>query len=42
VRTPLSSDDPASTTKSYTNPTAYAAPANLLTTPNEFFGLACG
>ncbi len=39
ARTPLPSVDPASATKSYTNPTAYAAPATPFTQPGEFFRL---
>ena len=39
ARTPLPSDDPASATKSYTNPTAYAAPASLLMRSDELSGL---
>ena len=39
ARTPLSSDDPASATKSYTKPTAYTAPASPFTRPGELFGL---
>jgi hypothetical protein len=35
----LSSDDPASATKSYSNPTAYTAPAALLTRLGELSGL---
>ncbi|HEY8871644.1 MAG TPA: hypothetical protein VIM52_01330, partial [Stellaceae bacterium] len=31
--------DPASATKSYTNPTGYVAPAALITQPSELFGL---
>jgi hypothetical protein len=36
----LSSDDPASATKSYTNPAAYAAPAALLMRLRELSGLS--
>jgi hypothetical protein len=40
--TPLASIDPASTTKSYTNPNAYVVPASPLMRPNEFFRLGAG
>src|SRR5438874_3784261 len=35
ARTPLASDDPASATKSYANPTVYIAPASAITRPRE-------